>query len=290
MTHAEEPSESGGSPFGSPGTVGKVRLVAFTLVVLAFLALNVVLTPTEVLLASFVGWTGDLGVHQVHDMTVAALLWLASLVPMALLLYRPSRRVNAALAPVAFAVSVAVMAFLADSFLFAGFAVSSALALGALLLHPAGRSLVRFDRAETVDRRLVGLFVIGALPLLAFAGRELAKQLGPADEHVVFVHYGAMAIAAFFVVLMGALALVRRRDWRFAARSAGLMAAFVGLASVAYPTSESSLGTVAGGLLALWAVVFAAGVEYSRQRSVAGETETPADTATGTDRPGGWSG
>lgn len=271
-----------GSTFGSLGTVAKVRLAAFTLVVAGMLAINFLMTPTEVLTPAFAGWFQDLGVHQIHDMTVAALVWLAFAVPLALLLYRPTKRVNTLLAPLLFAVSTAIMAFLAESFLFMGFATMSALAIVALLLHPAGRSLGGFDRVESVDRRVAGLFAIGAIPLLLYAALELAKQVGPVDEHVVFVHYGAMTNAALLVVLMGALAVVRRRDWRFAAWSAGLIAAFVGLASIAYPASPSSLGLIGGGLLVLWAVAFVASVEYVR-RGEAEETgavdETVAEPA-----------
>lgn len=267
MTTVEssESTESSSSRFGALSTVGKVRFVAFTLAVLALLALNVVMTPPEVLAASFVGWFGDPGVHQVHDMTVAALLWTAIVVPAALLLYHPTRRVNTVLAPIVLVVPVMVMAYLAGSFLFVGFVIGSTLALLALLLHPAGRSLVRFDRVDSVDRRIAALLAVGAIPLLGYAGLELVKQFGPVDDHVLFVHFGGMAIAAVYVALMGTLAVVRERDWRFAAWSAGLIAAFVGLASVVFPGVESSLGIVGGVLLFLWAVAFVAGVEYSRR-------------------------
>jgi hypothetical protein len=172
------------------------------------------------------------------------------------------------LAPLTVAVPTAIMAFLAGSFLFPGFAIMSLLAVAACLLHPAGRSAVRFDRVASVDRRVTGLLVVAAVPLLVYAGVELSKQLGPVNEHVVFVHYGGMANAALYVVLMGALAVFRQRDWRFATWSAGLIAAFVGLASIAYPASASSLGLVGGGLLVLWAVAFVAVIEFVRRTSV----------------------
>lgn len=265
------------SRLASLSTAEKIRFIAFTLVVLGMLALNFALTPTEVLTPAFTGWFQDLGIHQLHDMTVATLVWIALTVPLALILYHPTGRVNTVLPPLIFAGTTAMMAFLAESFLFMGFAVMSALALVALLLHPAGRSLARFDRVESVDRRVAGLFAIGAIPLLIYAALELVKQLGPVDEHVVFVHYGAMSNAAFLVVIMGALAVYRQRDWRFAAWISGLIAAFVCLASVAYPGSESSLGLIGGGLLLLWAIAFVASVEYVR-RSDAEAIESRAET------------
>lgn len=262
-------SQTPGDDFpGSIGTAQKIRFIAFTLVVLGMLALNFVLTPPDVLTPTFTGWFEDLGTHQIHDMTVSALLWIAFTVPLTLLLYRPTDRVNAVLPPLVFAGATAIMAFLADSFLVMGFSVMSALAVLALLLHPAGRSLVRFDRVESVDRRVAGLFVVGAISLLIYGALELIRQLGPVDEHVVFVHYGAMTNAAFLVVIMSALAVFRQRDWRVAAWISGLLAAFVGLTSVAYPVAESSLGPVSGGLLLLWAISFVASVEYVRRNEL----------------------
>ena len=281
MATTVESAEHDGSGFGSMSTAGKVRFTAFTLVALAIIAVNLAMTPAYLLAAPITGWFQDLGVHQVHDMTVGTLIWLAFVVPMALMLYHPTDRVNAVLAPLVAAGSIAVMALLAGSFLFEGFAVGSVLALVALVLHPAGRSLVRFDRVESIDRRVAGLFVVGAVPLLAYAGLEVGKQVGPADEHVAFVHYGGMAVVAVLVVLMGTLAVLRRRDWRFAAWSAGVMGAFVGLASAVYPASASSVGTVAGALLVLWAVAFVAGVEYGRRGRTGSESGSLDETATG---------
>ena len=238
MTTIKGSSDIGGSRLGSLSTAGKVRFAAFTLVALAIIATNLVMTPIYLLVSPATGWFQEMGIHQVHDMTVAALIWLAFIVPMALLLYHPTDRVNTILPPLVANVSVAIMAFFAGSFLFEGFLIGSVLALAALVLHPAGRSLVRFDRVESIDRRLVGLYSIAAIPLLVYAGFEVAKQVGRIDEHVLFVHYGGMAVVAFLVVFMGALAVFRRRDWRFAAWSAGLFAAYVGGLSVAFPSSE----------------------------------------------------
>lgn len=274
--NTEESTAPGGSRLRSLSNVGKARFAAFTVVALALLALNVALTPPEVLSAAFVGWAEAFGSHQIHDMTVAAMLWMALIVPVALLLYHPTARVNTILAPIVLVVPVAVMAFLAESFLFTGFLIGSVLAVLALLLHPAGRSLARLDRVADVDPKLAGLYAVGAIALLGYAGLELIKQLGPMNEHVVFVHFGGMAIAGIYVVIMGGLAVFRQRDWRFAAWSAGIVAAFVGAASVVYPAVESSLGTVGGALLILWAVAFVIAVELAR-RDVIAEDDTLDD-------------
>lgn len=274
------PSEIASPRLGSLSTRAKVRFGAFSIVALALLVLNGVMTPSHVLTAPFVGWIQDLGTHQVHDMTIAALIWLMLMIPLVLLLYHPMTRVNTVLAPLVLLVPHAVLAYLVDSFLFMPMVVMSSLALLVVLLHPAGRSLARFDRIETIDKRLVGVYVLAAIPLLVYAGLEVAKQLGPVDEHVVIVHYGGMAVGAFYIVLMGALAVARVRDWRYATWSTGSVAAFIGLVSVVYPTVESSVGVIGGSLLVLWAVAFVAGVEYTRRSYGVSPAESVDEAAT----------
>lgn len=269
-----------GTSNGSLNTRENVRFGAFSLVVLALLALNVVMTPPEILTAPFVGWFGEVGIHQVHDMTVASMIWLLLIVPLLLLLYHPTGRVNTVMAPLILVVPHAVLAFLSGSFLFRPFVIMSILALLAVVLHPAGRSLAQFDRVETVDWRLAVLYVLGAVPLLVYAGFEAAKQLGPVDEHVVFVHYGGMAVGGLFIILMGALAILRTRDWRFATWSTGLVAAFIGLVSIAYPAVESSVGMAGGSLLLLWAVAFVASVEYVRRGGLGSPAESLDEATT----------
>lgn len=252
-----------GDERGAETTLSRVRRGAFALVVLATLALAGVMMRAELLLA-LTGWTANLGTHQIHDLTIFSMLWIALLAPMALLLYRPLRRVNVALAPVVFLVPLAAFAVWADSpiamlpLLFGG------LSTLALLLHPAGRDLLRFDRVGRIDRPLAAVLVVGAVPLLAYAGGQVIAQVSVADEHALLVHYASMGTAAVYVVVMGALAVFRERDWRFAAWSAGLVAAVLGAASIGFPVA-SGVGTVGGALLIGFAVALVAGVEYTRR-------------------------
>jgi hypothetical protein len=270
-------AESTGSRLGSLTTVGKVRFGFFTLAALLLLALNVLLVPSTALTRVVLGFVQEFGPHQIHDMVGSAIVWLAFVAPLALLLYHPKERVNTVLVPIMVTGPIAVLGYLSDSPLVMAYSIVSILALVVVGFHPAGRSLVQFDRVESVDRRLAGLFAVGAVPLLIYAALEVSKQLGPVDEHGLFVHYGAMAIAAFLVVFMGAMAVFRQRDRRFATWFAGLMAAYIGLASIAYPTNASSVGLVGGALLFLWAVAFVAGVEYVRRSDVDGEADSSDD-------------
>lgn len=274
-------AESTGSRLGSLTTVGKVRFGFFTLAALVLLALNVLLVPSTALTRVVLGFVQEFGLHQIHDMVGSAIVWLAFVAPLVLLLYHPKERVNTVLVPIMVTGPIAVLGYLSSSPLVMAYSIVSVLALLVVVLHPAGRTLVEFDRVDYVDRRLVGLFVIGAIPLLVYAGSEVLMQLGPVDEHGVFVHYGAMAIAGFLVVFMGAMAVFRQRDRRFATWFAGLMAAYIGLASIAYPTNPSSVGLVGGALLFLWAVAFVAGVEYVRREEETGrEAQASDDTST----------
>ena len=261
-------------------TVGKARRAAFYVVTVAILGLAALMMNAELALG-ITGWVADLGIHQVHDMTIFGLLWLALVVPVALLLYRPVTRVNTVLAPVLFLVPVAVFAALAGSPILMLPLVFGTLGLVALVLHPAGRDLLRFDRVEDPSRLLGGLLVVAAVPLLVYAGDQVIRQLTLANDHVLFVHYAGMAVASGYVVVMGALAILRERDWRFAAWSAGLVALLVGATSILY-TTESSAGLLWGSAAIVWAVVFVGAVEYTR-RATDDERETPRTTPTASD-------
>lgn len=242
----------------------KLRLGAFYLTAIATLVLAGLMLG-EFLAMAFTGWVTDFGTHQVHDLTVFPLLWIALVVPMVLMLYRPASRVNTILAPVLFLVPLAAFAVLASSPIVMLPLVFGTLSLVALALHPAGRSTFRFDRVAHVNRALAALVVVAAVPLLVYAGGEFVRQLTLADEHVLIAHYGVMAIASVYIVVMSALAVVRARDFRFAAWSAGLVAIVVGAASILF-TAESSVGPIWGTLAICWALAFVAGVEYVRRR------------------------
>lgn len=279
MTTTVESPEPTVSRLESLSTVAKVRFAAVTLVASGILALAGLMMPNELAMV-YTGWFENFGVHQVHDQMLFAFIWIALIVPVALMLYHPTDRVNAILAPVIFGVPWTVLAILADSLILMLGAIFGVLGLVALVLHPAGRSLFTFDRVESVDRRVAGLLAVGAIPLLVYSGLELSKQLGPVGDHALFVHYGTMALAAFYVVLMGTLAVFRERDWRFAAWSAGLTAAYLGVLSLASPAIESSLGLIGGTLLVLWAIAFVASVEYVRRSDGENEGVSIDETAT----------
>jgi hypothetical protein len=260
----------------------RVQYGALGIVAVVTVLMNTVMPPAELVVLPVTGWVESIGVHQVHDMVLFALLWTAVIAAMLLQLYRPARRVSTVLAPAFVAIPLALMAFPVDSEVLMPSVTTAVLGLLAIAVHPAGRDLLRFQRTDGVDRRLLGLFALGAVPLLGYGALELSKQLtiGPANEHTFLVHYGAMAVVSTYVAVFGALALFRDRDWRFPAWSVGVVAAYLGLSSVAYPDVASSLGQLAGALLFVWAVAFLGGVEFTRRGRTGPGTERADEPTT----------
>lgn len=270
IADAESSPETGRAIRSS--TLTRVRRGTFTLVAVGTLVLAGVMLGGELLLA-FTGWTTDMGVHQVHDMVIFPMLWLAVLVPVATLLYRPRDRVTTVVAPLVFLVPLAVFAAMADSPITMLPAIFGVLGVVLVALHPAGRSLLRFDRVARPSRLLAGLVVVAAVPLVVYAADQVVRQITLADDHVLFAHYGAMATASVYVVVMAVLATLRERDWRFAAWSAGAVSVLLGATSLAFSV-ESSAGPLWGGLAVAWGLIFVAVAEYARHEQTTGVVES----------------
>lgn len=241
-----------------------IRLGGFYVALIGALALYAVLMG-EMLAFVLVGWFEPPGVHHFHELVMFGLIWFGVL-GIALQLYRPEGRVNAAVASVLIMLPLAAIAISTDSPIAMVPILFGAIGLVVAALHPAGRSLVRIDRAGPANRTLGGLLVLGAIPLALYAGDQLVSQYAFGDEHAAFVHYGGMATVAGFVLVMGALATIRARDRRYAAWNAGGLAAYLGLAATVYPDQQSSAGVLWGILAILWGVAFVVAFEYTRRR------------------------
>lgn len=285
MRSAEQRSLIGRSPHrfvvnhmsANSTTIRTVRRYAFYGAVV--LAIGVPVALVQGPLAYLVtGWTGFLGTHSVHDLVIFALVWMG-LLGLVVQFYRPVDRVNAILAMPAVMVPAAVIGFATGTELAMMGVIFGAVSLLALALHPTGRSLLSFDRAPSANRLLVGLFALGALVMVAYGGLELVKQFTITDEHAVIQHYGNTALAAFYVAFMGGLAVFRRRDWRFAAWSAGFVALYIGASSAVFPSAESSLGMLGGVLVAVWALAFVGLVERERGALIGGPTAVEESAA-----------
>jgi hypothetical protein len=244
----------------------RIRLYAFYGAVIIGIALPLI-TASWIYQLVVTAWAGSTGSHSAHVLVIVASMWTA-LLGLAVQFYRPTERVNAILltplwmfpsAAIGFAIGNEVVTERAI-----GGVILGVLGLVALVLHPAGRSVLRFDRVESPNRLLVGLFAVGAVFLVVYGSFELVKQFTLTDEHAAVQHYGNHAVSVFLTAVLGGLAVFRRRDWRFATWMTGFVALYLGVGSAVFPDTGSSLGLVGGVVVAVWAITFIAMTERVR--------------------------
>lgn len=266
------------------------RRLALSAVVLVFVGVIVALLG-PLLLFPFIGWfveplnlfpDAELG-HFVHDAGFTFLIW-AMLVGMLAQLRSPVRKLTSMLMVLVILVVMVLGMVLASNFdSLVIIAVLGGLWLIAALLHPARdefRSALRFDR---VNRVMLVLVLVAAIPLLAFAAANVNLQTGATDghahdhedvaaaelheEHLESGHFMTMAATAFAIIGLGLLGSFRAAGWWHSAWFAGLTAAALGLASVLYPDVASSAGLLWGSAAILWGVAFIAASEYTQEAS-----------------------
>ena len=90
-----------------------------------------------------------------------------------------------------------------------------ALTLLAIILHPTGRGFFRSFRVSRVNRVMLALVIIAAVPLVAFASCNVAMQGSVANDHAGLGHYGFMAAFSFTLIGVASTALERspRGQW-----------------------------------------------------------------------------
>ncbi|MGH7428482.1 MAG: hypothetical protein ACREJ4_09040, partial [Candidatus Methylomirabilaceae bacterium] len=147
---------------------------------------------------------------------------------------------------------------------FAPAPILGALTLLATILHPTGRDLFRSFSVSRVNRVMLALVIIAAVPLLAFASTNIGLPRTLTNDHAALGHYGFMAAFSFTVIGVGLLASLRPDGWWLPAWLAGLLSALLGLASVVFPDVDSSLGLVWALAAIAWGVVFVAAAELTQ--------------------------
>lgn len=269
------------SPLSTATELGKRRL-AFYVVVGSFVVLFGAITGPE-LAFLFTGWFPgtDLGPHRLHQIVIAATLW-AVLLGMLVQLHAPETSIGGvyqtALVVLAVFVGGAVGGFFLPPVL-----IFLVLAIVAAALHPAGRDVVRVLTPRKLDRWLLALVIVAAVPLLLFAANQTALQLGTAghshaehaeagsehekahQEHIDEGHFASMTGLAFAIIALGLLASLRPPGWWLPAWTAGGMAVVYGLASTLFPDLASSAGTLWGGLAVLWGMGLVATAELTQE-------------------------
>ena len=209
--------------------------------------------------------------HRIHDFAFAFLLGTAA-IGMLAQLRTPSKNVAGQLMALIPWVGLMLVIPLTNywvapgaGFVIVATALFGALTLNAMIFHPTGRGLFRSFSLSRMNRVMLALAIIAAVPLLVFASTNIRLQRTATNDHFSAGHYGFMAAFSFTVIGVSYLASLRPDGWRLTAWVAGLLPALLGVTSLVYPGVDSSLRTVWALAAIAWGVVFVAVAELARQ-------------------------
>lgn len=283
--------------------------VAFSLVILAYLGflgfINVMMLLPGNWMSnmghfSFIS-TGD--THDlIHELVFALIIGIGA-VGLLSQLWKPKENFAGQLvALIAWVVMILMAALTKNLVPQPLFIIFGGLTIISTILHPKGRDLFKWFSAARINRTLLMLVIIAAIPLLAFAFTNINLQIAgvggagffdhnrpafhgvsetmPIDsdsamnesaddqKHSNLGHYRNLAALSLIVILVGLLASFRPDGWRVAAWIAGFIPIFLGLASVVLPNAESSLGLVWSLATIAWGVVFIFVAEAARSKEL----------------------
>jgi hypothetical protein len=243
------------------------RRVVFLLVVLLTLGLAGLFGGMVVLMNVQPGFMGMAHFtephHHIHDLTFAVLNGTA-VVGMLAQLRAPVRKIASQLmALIPFAGLLLAVALTNTWVLSPPWLLVGASTVLATMFHPAGDPLRSFSAAR-LDRVMIALVLIAAVPLLAFASTGIGLQRAGPSEHALLGHYGFMAAFSFTVIGVGLLASARPDGWRLTAWVAGVLPVLLALSSLAFPDVDSALGFPWAIAAIAWGVVFVAAAESRR--------------------------
>jgi hypothetical protein len=253
----------------------RVRKPAFYLLTVAFVAF-LLFALRETMTMVVTAWLGGYAfpAHRVHHIMIGGTL-AVFVATVAVQLYRPTKRVGALQAALAFTIAAFVLTAIASGLTAAGellvFLVPVVLIA---LLHPARGELV--PRLEGVDSRVLAVAGIGAIGFAALAVTEFVNHTTLADEHVLFGHYEFMLFGLVSIGLFALLGALNPTGWRIPLYAAGILALLFAASSLAFPGVEqgSSLGTVSAIAVILWAIALIGVSEYVER---GGSSEPPAE-------------
>jgi hypothetical protein len=201
--------------------------------------------------------------HRVHDLTFSFIFGTA-LVGTLAQVRRPSENFASQLMALIPWVALGLAFLLAKAWLpFAPAPILGALTLLATLLHPTRRDFFRSFTISRVNRVMLALTVIAAVPLLAFASTNLGFQRTVTNDHAALGHYGFMAAFSFTAIGVAVLASLRPQGWRLTAWVAGFLPALLGLTSLVFSDVDSSIGRIWALAAIAWGVAFVVAAELT---------------------------
>jgi hypothetical protein len=254
-----------------PSQPSRWRRIALRTAVVGFLLLAIVATNVVLLFPLFswlpsatlrdVGLPDDVAPHLVHGVGIGLTRWVL-LLCLVLQLRRPQRWV----APLWIFAFVHVTGIVFDLVRWdiddVIWFLVYALFFAVVALHPR-----RTARIGAVDRPVLLVALVGAVPFAAYVWLELRLQFGPADPfgHVDDNHYFTMAALAGLVIVAALLGATEVPGAPLTAWMAGGVALLLGVASLAHPDQASALP--AGWALAAmgWAVGYVVTVAIRRR-------------------------
>ena len=257
-----------------------VRKPAFYLVTGAFVAFLLVVLGESMAMA-VTAWLGGYAfpIHRVHHIMIGGTLAVFA-ATVAVQLYRPTKRVGALQAALAFAVAAFALTAVASGPAAVAeilvFLVPVALIA---LLHPARGELL--PRLEGVDRRVLAVAGVGAIGFGALAATEFVSHTTLADEHVLMGHYEFMLFGLVSIGLFGLLGALKPSGWRIPLYAAGVLALLFAVSSLAFPGAEqgSSLGAVGAVAVILWVIALIGVSEYAER----GDSSEPPEGSASSD-------
>lgn len=200
--------------------------------------------------------------HRVHDLTFALLNGTA-VVGMLAQLRAPVRNVAGQLmALIPFAALLLAVALTNAWVLSPPWLLVGASTVLATMFHPAGDPLRSFSAAR-LDRLMLALVGVAAVPLLAFAWTNIGLQRAGPTDHALLGHYGYMAALIFTVIGAGLLASARPDGWRITAWVAGALPGVLGSSSLIYSDVDSSLSLPWALAAVAWGVTFVAAAVFA---------------------------
>jgi hypothetical protein len=228
--------------------------------------------------------------HRIHDLAFSFIVATAA-VGMFAQLRTPSKNVAGQLMALIPWVVLMLVFVVTKSWVFAPAPLLAGLTLAATTLHPRRRDLFSFFSLARTDRVMLALVTIAAVPLLAFASNNIELQRTATNDHAELGHYGFIAAFSFTLIGVGLLTSLRPDGWRVTAWVSGMLAVFLGVASLVFRDLDSSLELIWALAAIAWGGTFVVAAEFFRRGDrarVEFSGNTGAELGSGSTSAPGW--